>query len=888
MLRLEYLHMKYFTLPFVALGMTEVTLDYRDTNKLINIFVGKMGTCKTFLLGHHQPFATLGNLDVRNKKDMVMAGKKGVKEMIYRDTIGNHIFEITHYYTPTKTGHTVKSYIKKNGEELNENGNDGSFRQIIKTEFDLEQNHLKLFRIGSNVVNLPDMTSVERKAFISSMLSDTEVYMMLYKKIGEENRMLNAQMSLIVNKLQNISKRSKEQLAADAETESSILEDVQKELADVTTEKYRLEGSIQALLNGMTKDEYIALYNTTEKRKKEADEKLADIEKQLDSIKGQDDPSAVNQEIAKCHAQIEVRSQQLMTLQGKIEEDDRQMHKLQDQLAVMGDESHIQTLRNTYASLMGILEDYERKLSHFSYTGSSGSIVSLISEVQNLNGLIAEISQYNPDAVKLLFRNSTGGLNKAKRELERAKRDKARVQQEMDNIVQISSYQPTHAMIRPFNCPTKDCPFYQYHPIIERKRKTAANVDKVFLEKRNQLNQLDAKIYLYEDYPTIAHKLGVIKDIWRTIEPKLSELGVLKEDYLGDILVNITHRDWIDLRRLDTIRELCGIREKYYELSERVASMRADLARYDNSDAASVQKSLQTITTRYHENCATVEQLENANREDEARLTSLNEVYLRISNREMLEKAKHDATEEFLALDVALDKVEESLVTIRGYEEDLDELTLKIRKLNQEIQTHTVEYNNIQRALTDIKITEEQYAEVLARQKIVRDILDGVSSKKGIPLIFVKIFLDDCLDDLNDLISDVFEDSIEIQKFDIKEDGSEFNIPYTRNGELIGDIIESSQGERAIISLALSFALIRQASFKYNIMLLDEVDGPLHKDARNKFINILFKQLQAINAEQVFIVSHNNTFDGFNVNVILTSDEVVDESPLTSVMRVAT
>src|SRR5699024_3659930 len=114
----------------------------------------------------------------------------------------------------------------------------------------------------------------------------------------------------------------------------------------------------------------------------------------------------------------------------------------------------------------------------------------------------------------------------------------------------------------------------------------------------------------------------------------------------------------------------------------------------------------------------------------------------------------------------------------------------------------------------------------------------------------------------------------------------EFRIPYLRNGAVIDDIVKSSQGERAIISLALSFALIRQRTFPYNIMLLDEVDGPLHRSARNKFITILFKQLRAIQAEQVFLVSHNNTFDGFNVNVIMTTNELVDETNLTSVMKV--
>lgn len=128
-----------------------------------------------------------------------------------------------------------------------------------------------------------------------------------------------------------------------------------------------------------------------------------------------------------------------------------------------------------------------------------------------------------------------------------------------------------------------------------------------------------------------------------------------------------------------------------------------------------------------------------------------------------------------------------------------------------------------------------------------------------------------------------------ISKFKISifpEDGTEFNIPYTKNGNLIKDIEKASQGEKAIISLALSFALIRQRTFRYNIMILDEVDGALYKNDRNKFIAILFKQIKAINAEQVFLISHNNTFDGYDVNIIMTTDEVVDDNPLISIMRI--
>ena len=259
---------------------------------------------------------------------------------------------------------------------------------------------------------------------------------------------------------------------------------------------------------------------------------------------------------------------------------------------------------------------------------------------------------------------------------------------------------------------------------------------------------------------------------------------------------------------------------------------------------------------------------------------------MRLSTYELLQSEIQSLESQSETLHSEVSKMNENLDKVDRYRSEISELKVQHAHLRSDYQLHANTCDKLNRTLTEIKVAKGQYDETLERQELYHDMLEAVSSKKGIPLVFVRLFLDDCRDIINDLIADVFDDSIEIVRFDIPEDGNEFNIPYTRNGAFIDDIIKSSQGERAIISLALSFALIRQRTFPYNIMLLDEVDGPLDKNARNKFIAILFKQLHAIQAEQVFVVSHNNSFDGFNVNVILTGDDVVDENPLTTIMKV--
>ena len=448
-----------------------------------------------------------------------------------------------------------------------------------------------------------------------------------------------------------------------------------------------------------------------------------------------------------------------------------------------------------------------------------------------------------------------------------------------------TTYVPTHPMVRPFNCPTEDCPYYKYHPFTEKIR-ASKTVDKSYLERQNRKNKVDAKIYLYEDYPTIARKLDVIQDLWKRVATTLQGLGCLKEEILPDIICNLMRRNWFDLDKLNRIRELCGIREKYYELMQKVAAMRNDLAQYEITDVHQLQRDLDSVTATFNQECKQLEELEDANNTDSKELEKLNDVYMKISNMEASKQRLAQLQNMYAGVCSDVTRIEANLEKIGQLTSALAETKQTMAEKKTEYGVHSRSLNKLYMTLTDIRITKEQYEDSLQRQALIHDVLDAVSSKKGIPLAYVRVFLADCKDIINDLISDVFDDDIEIVDFDIPEESNEFRIPYIRNGAVIDDIVKSSQGERAIISLALSFALIRQRTFPYNIMLLDEVDGPLHRSARNKFITILFKQLRAIRAEQVFLVSHNNTFDGFNVNVIMTTNELVDETNLTSVMKV--
>ena len=69
-------------------------------------------------------------------------------------------------------------------------------------------------------------------------------------------------------------------------------------------------------------------------------------------------------------------------------------------------------------------------------------------------------------------------------------------------------------------------------------------------------------------------------------------------------------------------------------------------------------------------------------------------------------------------------------------------------------------------------------------------------------------------------------------------------------------------------------------------MLLDEIDTSLDASSRGKFIDMIEEYMKLIKAEQLFLISHNNMFDTYPVNVILLSDYQSFNYSNANVMRI--
>ena len=872
-------------LPIISgIGKDTIHIDLRNNTDIINVFIGKIGSGKTYILSHMQPFSTVGTLDVRNQDDPIVHGKDGKKIIVYQKD--NHEYIITHDYLWSGKTHTKKSYIEKDGIELNENGNSSSFKEIIRLEFGIDQSFLRLIRLGPNVINFINMKATERKAFIASLLDSTEFYLILYKNWTTELRTLNTQVSILMNKLNSLPYLSEDELN---EKISSIQDNVyalNDELTELTKEKIILEAENKSYMDGKTLQELKIEETHLNDMILDAKENVKILEDKLLSFNSYPDINEVSKEIGKLDQKLSSSAERLALCNAEYEEISTSLNIAIDRKTTMENDSHMKTLHETYESLIAQSEAYKNELKGFESQYSSEYLTTLLGDLNALNVLISEVNQYDTDIVKTLCNSDSSVLQYAKKKVDVLTYRKIKVQKEMSNLKFSETYQTTTPLYFPPFCPTDSCPYYKTHPeTLKRTTKGKNEVQEQLTIYQNELKDLDIEIYRYSDYPIIYYKIQNVKKMMSTVLPVLKKIGALRYESIITILTFANYRVWYDYDKIVDTIDLIEKRTKYADLVSQMKIIKSEIDSLDIQDVTSVSNEIDNLTRKKKEIASEIEKLEKVNLELEEELKSYNKMYVELSEKTIYESNLKQAKDSISDMVNRLDYLQKAFDIISINVSKIQMIDTKCVQIKSKLDDTTSKLDEYKATLHDMKYTNDELNKSIEEQKYMTYMVDAVSSKKGIPLVMIQMFLDSCREMVNDLIFNICEDDLEILPFDINE--TEFKIPYMINGQKIDDISKASQGQSSIVSTAMSFALARQTGTSvYNIPLLDEMDAPLHKSDKQRFIAILLKHLSEIGSEQCFVITHDdNTFDGYPVQVIMTTNENVNTDKYTNIIR---
>lgn len=868
-MKITYLKLKNFVNIKVGMKKTEVEIDFTKSKNKLVLLCGPNGSGKTSLLSEFHPFANSGNMDVRGDANLIIEGKDGYKEIHISDKEDNYV--IKHYYMFSKKTKSVKSFISKNGIELNDNGNVKSFKEAVSEHLGIDHDLLKLMRLGSNVNSLINMKSTNRKNFATKLFSDIEVYNSFYKKVSEEYRNLRAVLKSTADKINKFNVQDESEF----EKQISITDN---ELELYNLEKDKLQKEIITLENKLLElkidDEEVILDNF-KSLEKELNSAYSLIELVRDITLSKDEYEL---QYEKNKQSLEIKLLECKSnIDKAISERDiyyNQKQELEESLKRAASSERIKNLQNTIEEYKSNISNLKSELNN-RHRYDRTELLLLKDHCQKTIDYVKDLNIYNDFDIKRLMTGILENDNIIKN-IEvmnmKNKDEYDRINAEIINIENMNI--ETNIEINENSC-NKDCPFKDFYMQTIGKKKDLPKL----IEERNNLNKEILKseelFNLYNNLTFIKNhilsyesngKLPIIYDYTECFGNYISRKPVVNTNLLNLAIDDSEKFDLLD----KYIKDLESFEKEY------------DLIKSSGLDVIEIENKILDINDVINSKNKIIE--ENT------------------MNKESLDKDIEDLNNEStdilkaLSIKDSLSSMEERHGELKNRIDEINKQKNDIIEFKNKIEYNKNEYkkvvefiNNLVSKKNQLSFNMETYKGLVEEYNILKllfadadEIKEALSSSKGIPLIFLQVFLKNCPLMMNSLLDTIYGGELQIEGFMIDE--NEFRIPFVKSGTRIPDIVMASQGESSFISIVLSLSLIIQSMTKYDIIGLDELDGPLDTKNREEFIKVLYTFIDQVNSEQVFLISHNNMFDNEPIDLIMTGDMDIDNYKFANVI----
>ena len=768
-----------------------------------------------------------------------------------------------------------KAYISKNGLELNPNGNITSYKETIFNEFELDSNYISLSKLSSEDRGLGDKSPAERKKFVSKIIENLEVYNEIYKTLNKKSLILKSHVNMIHTKIQNTG--NKDQLQA-------TLNSIRVKESNIQNEITRLNNLIVAIQAKSSVDEEEAkridnLYKEIEDLKSH----IQDLQNQINTYHNrtkirQEDISGKYSEDS--GLMIEYRSK-IEELNNVWNEKIRRMNSIESSInsmkvelsSISGDID--KTIEAKYDESNNRLSRYEEELSINNIVYSQDIILKIHKILDIYSTFISRLDKIyeiaTVDELQYLISNDTDRLSRLTREREdivlliNNTKDAISRQEEISNMINtLSKRHP--------QCRFDDCEFVkealllrddqddkaieQFNIILQTNTRRLEELDRE-IEEVNRWNldkvQFDIMIQDIISNISLFESIGLrsmsnIDNILKMISninpfndirnPKyLMELLVLLEEYKDEVELNKSlryqHESLTDkIKLINTTRNMISTQEKELEdLSKESSSTKDSIDRY-NSLVASLSKILEQES-------------------------SYNELYTQFTQ----------LSEKMNTLQNQLDEYNKRSAKLLEEVGKIQEYNTRIENLNKEYQPLYSMDNEISAKLLLLDSYYNEYNEYNEKYNYIETIKKYCSpTSGGIQTIFMQLYMSKLLTLSNQVLTMLFNGEYSLLDFVINE--NEFRIPFCGSGLPVDDISSGSRSQICMMSMVINLVLLYQASTKYNIARLDEIDDGL--DVRNKmeFLNVLNHIIQILNIEQLIIVSHSIEADTSNVDII--------------------
>ena len=826
-MRVTYLKLMNVAGLKVGSDLDEIEINFDNSINKIIALVGANASGKTCLLGTLTPFAYTTTLDERSTLPLILVGKDGYKEIHYQNKEDEYV--IKHYYKASKDTHSVKSYFMKNGEELNENGNVTSFNELVEIHFGLTQEMMRLVRIGTNVNSFITLSPAKRKEYIGKLIEEIDLYMAIYKKINEDIRVIKTMLQANNTNLYNCH-------ISDIVVEEEKLSDYIKTIRKYEKERDQVVSKISKI-NALIQDNDI---DDLRRKQNEAEVSLNEFNKIESLVEEKGLKNTSLEDLIKLRSQysnekIDTQSK-INSFRLAIDSVYNNIERLEASIKKITSDNDLQSLMDSISVLKKTIESTPPIVSEFNYLGSSSEdVFKMLTKLQSLNQISNMMLTFGNRAISTYLklrsenRSVTAWLKEqSQKKLSNINTDD--IKSLIDKVFQ------NDTIITP-NCDTEynDCPYYRLHEVI------ADLHDKMEEET-------------FDD-----ETLNYINIINNNISAALMDIEYMDPIHVPDrIRLELTESKILDRLKnklpffnLDDLEGYLSILREYeiYKLNcEKLAQYEHQLIMYRKSGVdghIEEIKSQKALIGNYNGGIA---KLRN---EISAIDTKLQDV----DNNITLLTKFNDGLKYRKIFESTLESTKKILIPLENAANERTELNFALQQITNLIDMSRENHRTLEAKINEYNRLVKEGKKLAKKNKDLAIIQEAVSTKKGIPVIYMKRYLGKIQSLANELLSIIYGDEFKLAQFNVTSET--FEVPYTKNGRKIPDIKYASQSELAIGTMALSFALSNSSTGNYNILLIDELDAGLDSTNRSSFLRMLYSQMEMIHAEQVFIISHN-------------------------------
>lgn len=859
-MKLLRLKLKNFISVYVTMNRKEIDIDFTKCKNNIILLVGANGSGKTSLLSNMQPFPSLGTLDLRNSQDLILEGEDGYKLIEYQS--GKDIYKIEHHYLWNNGRRKTSCYIKLNGKELNPSGLVGSFNDIIKMHFQLDPSFLKMIRLGPNVTDIIKMKTTERKEYIGALLAEVDIYNKYFKIANDESKYLKNVIKMVSSKIDKIEDLS--QLEESKKALEEQIEETKVRKSKLEKELYTLTGEYKAkILDESTKQEFISVFENTKtvrnNYKRWCDQRNLDsydeFLKAFESIK---------QRYDECRRDFDVNKSILDRLNDTYNTELGRITDLENKIKLLTSE---QSLEHLYQTQDQIKEEMSELEYDKSIKGNYSDYKYLYTTYESIINIIKEINEYSLQSLEIIKEECQGykdidDMIKGITEHCNSKMKKLSEKIAASKMTKVE-YNKGVILYIPSGCETyAKCPYFR------AIRSNAKDTKKSLTTLNNEFDHYMEVKDIFGKFNGIRTSLQNIRNIEKIEDQfKLDDLEVLIS------ILNHNAQYWKNiLKEADDYLVKAQNNETLDKLNNTLKQVESDIESIvNNSEYTTCYKSLEEAKVRADDLKKEIDKVYTDMRMADDAIESLSSDYK--SMQDIIDLHRRFNFDEIEAnYNKVLDnsRLEKELRDLTStYQTAINSCEDSIKSMENKL------INEILYKINEKKSAEEEKATLEDKFEYVEIIKESLSSTKGIPLIFIQLYLKNIQMLANGIIHRMFGENLTLLDFVISE--KEFSIPYMVNGIQVKDVSLASQGERSAMVMGLSFAMLQQYMSIYNVMLFDELDGPLDVRNKKRFIEIVEDQMKAIGAEQAIMITHNNLFENYPVDLILTSSNMEND-----------